>query len=421
MGVGKRHFRQKDIRRYTIFFTLTYFVQGAIDLTAGLVNQPIQYLLKEQLTLSAAQTSFFFGIVGVGWTIKPLYGLLSDFFPFLGYQRKGYLVLMSVLGAASWLALSALPLRYEYLLLLLTLCAVTLAFSDVMIDALMVEVGRPLDLTGSIQAIQWASISVAFALAQFAGGYLAAHTAPYTVFFLSTAFPLLTCLATLGLVSEPKSIFNRQSLSDTRDSLWHAAQSRPLWTVAGFLFFWNFSPSLGTPLLYYETDVLGFSKVFIGVLGTISNAAGIIGALAFFVYGQQFQLQNLLKLAVGLGVLSTFSFLAMVGPTSAVIIFFLFGLFSQMTHLAVLDLAARSCPIRAEGTVFALLMSCLNIGRSGANVLGGWLYDEVGFVALIVISAGFTALCWLIVPLLRNVTRHEAMNSSVVKSSGQNF
>jgi MFS family permease len=393
--------RQLDLHRYYLFFALTYFVQGVTDLTSGLANQPVQYLLKEEMGLNAGQSGMFFAIIGLGWMLKPLYGLLSDFVPFAHYQRKSYLLLMSTIGVTSWLALSLLPPRYESALALLTLCAATLAFCDVMIDALMVEVGGPLGLTGSIQAIQWASISVAFALAQFAGGYLAAHSAPHTVFLLSAAFPLLTCLGTLWFVQEPESVLSRQTLSDTRNSLQQATRSRSLWLVAGFLFFWNFSPSLGTPLLYYQTDVLGFSKIFIGALGAISNAAGIIGALLFFVYGYRFRLQTVLHIAVGLGVLSTLSFLGMIGPNSAVIIFFLFGLLSQMTHLAVLDLAARSCPVRAEGTVFALLMSCLNIGRSGANVLGGWLYHEVGFVALIVISAGFTALCWVIVPLLR--------------------
>lgn len=401
MGGAPRWPRQADLHRYYLFFALTYFIQGVTDLTSGLANQPVQYLLKEEMGLNAGQSGRFFAIISLGWMIKPLYGLLSDFVPFARSQRKSYLLLMSAVGVTSWLVLALLPSQYESVLAFLTLCAATLAFCDVMIDALMVEVGRPLGLTGSIQAIQWASISVAFALAQFAGGYLAAHTTPHTVFLLSAAFPLLTFLGTFKFVQEPERILSRQTLSDTRSSLQEAVQSRALWLVAGFLFLWNFSPSLGTPLLYYETDILGFSKVFIGVLGAISNAAGIIGALVFFAYGQQLHLQTILRIAIGLGVLSTLSFLLMIGPTSAVFIFLLFGLFSQLTHLAVLDLAARSCPVRTEGTVFALLMSCLNMGRSGANMLGGWLYEEVGFMALIVISAGFTALCWLIVPFLQ--------------------
>lgn len=401
MDGGRSALWHKDVKRYSLFFALTYFVQGSIDLTSGLANQPVQYLLKEQLHLSAAQTGFFFGVIGIGWTIKPLYGLISDFFPLAGYQRKSYLLLMSALGVSSWLALTILPPQYRTVLVLLTVCAATLAFCDVMIDALMVEVGRPLELTGSFQAMQWAAISLAFTAAQFVGGYLSTHATPQAVFLLSAVFPLVTFFASLGLVQEPKSKLNRQSLHDTRVALRQAGGSRTLWIVAGFLFFWNFSPSLGTPLLYYQTDVLGFSKIFIGALGAISNAAGVVGALVFFIYCRTFNFHKLLMISVALGVLSTLSFLGLVGSQSAVVIFFVFGMLSQITHLAVLDLAARSCPVRAEGTVFALLMSCLNVGRTGSTFLGGWLYDHVGLVWLIFISAGFTALCWLIAPFLK--------------------
>lgn len=405
MTQGRSALWHKDVRRFSLFFSLSYFVQGVTDLTSGFANQPIQYLLKEQMGLSAAQTGFFFAVIGVGWTIKPVYGLLSDFFPLAGYQRKGYLLLMSAVGASSWLTLAAFPPNYLLALLFLTLCAATLAFCDVMTDALMVEVGQPLGLTGSFQAIQWASISLAFTLAQLAGGYFSAHAVPRMVFLLSAAFPLVTFLASLRLVQEPRTAVSRRSLYETREALRQAARAGPLWIVAGFLFLWNFSPSLGTPLLYYQTDVLGFSKVFIGALGAINNAAGIGGALLFFVFCREVNLRKLLMVAVALGVLATLSFIGLVDATSAVLIYVLFGLLSQITHLAILDLAARSCPARAEGTVFALLMSCLNVGRTGSTLLGGWFYDQVGLTPLIFVSAGFTALCWLIVPLLLPVAR----------------
>jgi predicted MFS family arabinose efflux permease len=394
--------RHREVRGYAFFFALVYFVQGAIDLTSGLANQPVQYLLKEDMRLTAAQSGFFFAVVGLGWTIKPLYGLLSDFFPLAGYQRKGYLLLMSTLGTVSWLTLAFSPSHYYAVLILLTLCAATLAFCDVMADALMVEVGRPLGLTGSFQATQWAAISLAFTLAQVGGGYLSAHATAPTTFLLAAGFPLITLIGTFKLVREPKTSMNRESLRDTGTALRSAARSRTVWVVAGFLFFWNFSPSLGTPLLYYETDVLQFSKVFIGALGALNNAAGILGALLFFAYCREIRLDRLLFLAVPLGVAATLGFIGLIGPKSAVALFLLFGTISQITHLAVLDLAARSCPVRAEGTVFALLMSSLNVGRTGSTFVGGWLYDQLGLTPLILVSAGFTALCWLIVPFLRS-------------------
>ena len=393
--------RQKGVRGFALLFATVYFVQGILDLSSGLANLPIQYFLKEEMGLTAAQVGFFFAAIGLGWTIKPLYGLISDFFPLVGYHRKSYLLLMSTLGMCSWLALCFFPPQYYPVLLLLMTCSVALAFSDVMVDALMVETGRPLGLTGSFQAIQWAAISFAFALAQLGGGYLSTHAAPQTAFLISALFPLITLTVTLGVVQEKKAMLNQGSLKETGSSLGQATQSRNLWIVAGFLFLWNFSPSLGTPLLYYQTDVLNFSKVFIGTLGAIQNAAGILGALLFFTYCRNLPLERLLYTAVALGVASDLSFIGLMGPKSAMVLFLVFGTIYQITHLTVLDLAARSCPAHAEGTVFALLMSSLNVGRAGAISLGGWLYDLTGLTPLILVSALFTALCWLIVPFLR--------------------
>ena len=41
-------------------------------------------------------------------------------------------------------------------------------------------------------------------------------------------------------------------------------------------------------------------------------------------------------------------------------------------------------------------------GAGGIGVQAGWLYDQTGFVPLVFISAAFTALCWLMISLLRS-------------------
>ena len=340
-------------------------------------------------------------MIGLGWTIKPVYGLLSDFLPLGKSRRKGYLILMSALGTGSWLALAIAPPAYTTTLVVLMSCSFTLAFADVMTDALMVETGRPLGLTGSFQSIQWAAMGLALTLAHLGGGYLSEYTSPQTAFFICGFFPLVTLLATLFFVREASLSLGEEQVRQTAQALKTTIQSRSVWLVAGFLFVWNFSPLFGTPLLYYERDILQFSKITIGALGALTNAAGMLGAVVFFFFFRNVRLQRLLVIAITLGVVSTLSFLGLVGPQSAVIIFLIYGLISQVTHLAILDLAARSCPARVEGTVFALLMSALNVGRSGSNALGGWLYDQTGFIPLVFISAAFTALCWLMIPFLR--------------------
>jgi predicted MFS family arabinose efflux permease len=66
-----------------------------------------------------------------------------------------------------------------------------------------------------------------------------------------------------------------------------------------------------------------------------------------------------------------------------------------------LDLAARACPPRVPATFFALLMSVFNAGAQGSQVVGAHLYDWLGYTPLVLISAAFTALGWLLVPLVR--------------------
>ena len=45
-------------------------------------------------------------------------------------------------------------------------------------------------------------------------------------------------------------------------------------------------------------------------------------------------------------------------------------------------------------------MSIYNGGTQGSQIVGGWLYDSLGYTRLILISATFSALCWLLVPLV---------------------
>ncbi len=44
------------------------------------------------------QLEFWGGIKTLPWIIKPVYGILSDAVPLLGYHRRSYLILFGLLG-----------------------------------------------------------------------------------------------------------------------------------------------------------------------------------------------------------------------------------------------------------------------------------------------------------------------------------
>jgi predicted MFS family arabinose efflux permease len=148
-------------------------------------------------------------------------------------------------------------------------------------------------------------------------------------------------------------------------------------------------------------DKLGFSKIFLGTLNSLGSAAAIVGAALFGQICRRLPMRRLLNLSIAIGVVSTFAYWGLVGQWSAIALTVGTGTISMIATLATFDLAARSCPERAEGTFFAALMALANLGTAGGNVVGGWLYDAIGLTPLIFVSTLATAACWAIIPFVR--------------------
>ena len=157
------------------FFAALYFVQSVGDPTSGLIAQPVRSLLKGWGE-SPATLAGLMALLAVPWTIKPIFGLLSDFVPLFGSRRRNYLLLANGLAALSLLLLAFVPLSpgSQWMMLALLLpTTMAIALGDVIVDALMVEKGQPLGLTGRFQSIQWAAANAALLLTGVLGGYVA--------------------------------------------------------------------------------------------------------------------------------------------------------------------------------------------------------------------------------------------------------
>jgi MFS family permease len=384
-------------QRLALLFGIVYFAQGMWYLP----NQTITISLKDA-GLSAGQVATFFAITTVPWLIKPVYGLLSDFVPLFGFHRKSYLMLTSATAAAAGILLGVTGEHsYARMAILFTGMALGLAFTDVLVDALMVENGKPLRLTGAFQSVQWGAITVASILVGELGGYLAEHRRLHAAFFIAACFPLVSFLMAALFVREAPARKEREEFRITWRAIRKALAEREIWVVGGFIFFWTFSPSFGPALLYYQTDVLHFSQQFIGHLGALAAVAGVVGALIYAPLSRLVPLRRLINLSIGVGVVGTLAYLFYEGPVSALIIDVVFGCVGMTTQLAFLDLAAKSCPRHIEATFFALLMSIYNGGTQISQNIGGRLYDSFGYTPLVLISTAFTALAWVLVPMVR--------------------
>jgi MFS-type transporter involved in bile tolerance (Atg22 family) len=83
--------------------------------------------------------TIYMSIVHIPWTIKILYGLISDNVPIQGTRRKSYIVLMGLVQFFSLILIFSLNSRASPLgvALLLTFAAMSEAFVNVVADAIM--------------------------------------------------------------------------------------------------------------------------------------------------------------------------------------------------------------------------------------------------------------------------------------------
>jgi len=394
------------IRRLLLFFALVYVVEG-LGQIVGLISQPLNYYLKEVHGWNPLQVTAFVTLFNLPWIIKPIYGLVSDFLPLFGYRRKSYLVIANIAATVGYLWVTQLNAPGD-LALALMLTAYAMAISSTLCGAVLVENGQRLKESGTFVNQQWLWFNIAAMAAAVAGGQLVQHLTPSNALHAAAAIiavaPCAVIVGTILLVPEKKTRIDLAGMKNTLRGLVTAFRRRELWIVAMFMFLYYFSPGLSTPLYYHMTDDLGFSQAYIGILGSVSAAGWVVGALLYRRFFGNLTLKNLLNLSIGIGTAAGLAYLFFWNETAAAIISFGAGFAAMLTTVASLTLAADFCPPRAEGFSFAVLMSIINFSGTLADNVGSFLYTHAFHRALpplVLISAAFTAFAFVLVPLLR--------------------
>jgi len=399
-------------------FGLLYFVQGIVEPTEGLLSQPIKSLLRHW-DYSAASAAWLMSALTLPWTIKPLYGLLTDFVPFKGSHRRSYLLVTTAAASIGMVAVYVMPLGTDATLLLIVLlpAAVAIAFADVVVDALMVQTGQPQGATGRLQSIQWASIYAATILTRVAGGALSQWGMQQLGFLMAGAFCGLSFLAVCFLVREPPRPSRTAQASATVrvqagravGELLETLRQPAILSIGAFLFMWNFNPFSMTVLYYYSTETLHFNEQFAGSLTSYQAIGAVLGSVLYGLVCRAIAMRWLMHVSIITGIAATLAYWGYADAASAVHVSLAVGLVYMFGTLVQLDLAARVCRPHTAGTTFALLMSLINLSALVSQGLGGTLYETMtqywgstaAFQVLVAIGALFTAGSWLLLPLMR--------------------
>lgn len=381
-----------------------YFVEGAL----GLARLAQTYLLKDELALGPAELSALSGVFTLPWTIKPLYGFLSDGFPLFGFQRKSYLVAAGILGGLSY-AVLGMDNIWDALetgtavsgtVAALLISSACIALSDVVADGIVVKRTREATndpaMAGGLQSLCWGASALGGLLSAYFSGSLLEVMSVRDVFGIAAVLPFLVALIAFVMEEtrlEPRSSEDNSLIEGVKDqigSLWEALKKPSIWRPALFLFLWQSTPTADGAFFFFLTNDLKLGPEFLGRVRLADAFAGLFGVWLYQKFLREAKIKDVMLwstvASVPLGMLPillvTHANRAIGIPDTALI----FGddvtlaALGQISFLPTLVLAARLCPPGVEAVLFATLMSIFN----GASTVG----TEIG--AALTKSAGIT-------------------------------
>ncbi|MFC1648568.1 MFS transporter [Nanoarchaeota archaeon] len=374
-----------------IVYIIVYFIQGSLALT----SIALPFFLKDIIGLTTAQVTYLMAAASIPWVLKPLYGMISDFFPIKGLKRKPYILIASLIASLSWIVFA--ETNWFWILVIAKVTAnIGFASMDVFTDGLAVQKSTDKN-RGIIQSVCWGSRSAGSLLTGFTGAYLINIIGYQGVFRVMAVLPLFVILA-LVFVKE-KHEKTKPVLKNFKALFISLLKNNQFLLAAGFIFLLFIAPSISTPFLFYMRETLGFTNSTIGLIMSISSLGALLGAIVYGRFLDKYSLKKLLRVMIVLGALFTFTIFLIVNEVTAYIVFFANSFLFYIIFIPVLKLSAKVCPKGFEATSFAVLMSLTNLSNQVlSQAIGGYLYSLMGITPVVFISA-ITSL--LALPLVK--------------------
>jgi folate/biopterin transporter len=383
-----------------------YFVQGIL----GLARLAVSFFLKDELALSPAEVSALMGIVAIPWMVKPLFGFVSDGFPLFGYRRRPYLILSGLLGVASWVMMATIVHSAWAATAAIALGSLSVALSDVIVDSIVVSRARneSIGSAGSLQSLSWGASAMGGLITAYFSGALLQKFDTQTVFLITATFPLIVSAVAWLIVEKP--VERRSDFTAVKRQLIllkKAVSQKSIWMPTVFLFLWQAMPGSESAFFYFSTNELHFEPEFLGRIRLVSSFAAIVGIWVFqrflktvpfrVIFGWSTVISSALGLTTLLLVTHANRALGIDDRWFSLGDSLILTVMGQIAFMPVLVLAARLCPKGVEATLFALLMSVVNVSGVLSHELGALLTYWLG-----VTETNFDKL-WLLV-LITNLS-----------------
>ena len=155
-----------------------------------------------------------------------------------------------------------------------------------------------------------------------------------------------------------------------------------------FIFLWQATPSADSAFFFFTTNDLHFQPEFLGRVRLVTSIAALIGIWVFQRFLKAVPFRTIFAWTTVLSTLLGLTTLLLVTHTNRAIgiddHWFSLGdsliltVMGEISFMPVLVLSARLCPPGVEATLFALLMSILNLAGLLSHELGAVLTHWLG-------------------------------------------
>ncbi|KAF2301537.1 hypothetical protein GH714_025638 [Hevea brasiliensis] len=305
-------------------------------LGVGLSRVSTQYYMKDEQKVQPSEAQVYFGLLQIPWIIKPLWGLLTDTLPILGYRRRPYFVFAGFLSMITMLVLSLQKnLHLAFALLSLMAGSAGIAIADVTIDACVTQnsISNP-SLAGDMQSLCGLSSSIGALVGFSLSGFLVHIVGPKGVFgLLSIPAGLIILVGIMLRESHAHRFAYRgvnEKLLDAGKAMWTTLKCREVWR----------------PCLY----------MYLSLAVSLNVHEGMFYWIARFDTCLACELEN------------RFTRLLFVVIDEAIS-----RMIGRVKWMPLLVLSSKLCPAGIEGTFFALLMSIDHVGMLSSTWAGGLL------------------------------------------------
>ena len=416
--------KYKKLIRNKISFLLISFYSGICVIS----DIGVKYYFKDKKKVDTAMLSKLLLLFKIPYLLKPLYGLLLDFFPLCGYKKKYYLFLCFFMNIISWYIFIISNNESLYTSIICQLFInISLSFTTVIGSAIQVEISKMYDnsknsigeRTSELMSTHFIVKSIGTLIPSYLKGFLIEKYTNNIIFYISGLISFFIFTSAIILdddrIKKHKKAKNKKKIKfsplieeevnsneNKITQIINLIKDKNIIILLSLIFVLESSPSCVSPLFYYETNILGLNPRNLSLIDFFCQISIIIviiiyknlcwklnfKCITFFVRISLFIIFYLIYMLIMKITQEYISDLSLVTFTSS-----LYGGLHSLGQLPYSLLAIQLSPLTLEATTYSLCVFSCYLGNILADYIDYFLaiyfnvthynFDNLGILVLI--------------------------------------